>query len=182
MISVENWWKMLQCNRDWSFSLRWKSQQNHSVISDVIKNSCMFSFLAWSFAFFDMPWLPVTVSILLSSLTGRDRSHRGKGGERRSCMCFSPLWHLPHCCMTVINRGALPQGQPGAAVTIGVKGQKVSDIGGRRSAQCLGLFVLHRVCSQEAEGGTGGGNSSNYAIIRQNSSDFSSQTSCRTIV
>lgn len=131
----------------WSFSLRWISQQNRSI-SDMIKNSCTFSFLAWSVAFFAMPWLPVTVSILLSSLTGRDRSHRGKGGEGRSCMCFSPLWHLPHCCMTVINRGALPQGQPGAAGTIGVKGQKVSDIGGRHSTQCLGLSVLHRVCSQ----------------------------------
>lgn len=60
--------------------------------------------------------------------------------------------------MTVINRSARLQGQPGAAGIIGVKGQKVSETGGRRSTQCLGLFVLHRVCSQEAEGGKGGGN------------------------
>lgn len=78
--------------------------------------------------------------------------------------------------MTVINGCALPQGQPGATGTIGVKGQKVSDLSGRRSTQCMGLFVLHLVCSQEAEGGTGGGNAL-HAIIYQNCSDFSFQTS-----
>lgn len=56
-----------------------------------------------------------------------------------------------NCCMTVINRGALPQGQPGAAASIGVKGQKVSGIGGRRSPQCLGLLVLQCVCSREKQ-------------------------------
>lgn len=58
--------------------------------------------------------------------------------------------------MTVINRGALPQGQSGATGTVGVKGQKVSDIDGRRFTRSLDFFVLHHVCSQEAEGGTGG--------------------------
>lgn len=56
-----------------------------------------------------------------------------------------------NCCMTVINRGALPQGQPGAAATVGVKGQKVSGIGGRRSLQCLGLLALQRLCSREKQ-------------------------------
>lgn len=139
MISVEKWGKMLQCNRGWSFSLCWIPQQHCAAISNVIKNSCTFSFLAWSVAF--LPCFDCR-SILLSLLTGRDWSHCGKGGEGRSCMCFSPLRHLTHCCMTVINRGAPLQGQPGAMGAIGVKGQKVSDIGGRRSSQCLGLFVL----------------------------------------
>lgn len=80
--------------------------------------------------------------------------------------------------MAAINPGALPQGQPGAAASIGVKGQKVSDggKGGGGLYTTLGVFLLDRLCSQAAEGGTGGG-IRKYAIFHQNSFKCSSKTS-----
>lgn len=132
-----------------SFSLRWISQQNRSVISDVIKNICTLSCLAWSVDFFFFFCYASTAWSLSPFCSRHSQGGIGatveKGEKGDPVRVFAPPWHLPHCCMTVINRGALPQGQPAAAGTIGVKGQKVSGIGGRRSAQSL--FVLHRVCS-----------------------------------
>lgn len=111
-----------------------------------LRTAACFSFLPGA-----LPFLPCLDCRSLSPFCSR-HSQGGIGatvekGEKGDPVCFSPLWHLPHCCMTVINRGAVSQGQPGATGTIGVKGQKVSDICGRRSTQCLGLSVLHRVCS-----------------------------------
>lgn len=74
-------------------------------------------------------------------------------GEKGDPVCiFPPLWHLPHCCIRVINRGVLPQGQPGAAGTSEVKGQKVSDTGVRCSTHsgciCASLYA-HRKKREE---------------------------------
>lgn len=108
---------------------------NCPCLSVSLKSVCLFIPLL----------LSVTVSALLCSHAEREGGVRrpwGKGRERRSRTYFPAVTFTMMLCYRVINRGLLPQGQPGAKGTGGAKGQKVSHINVKCQAWWVPLFML----------------------------------------
>lgn len=101
----------------------------------LIHSHCPFpEHLSQISVFFGLPLPSLTVSDVLCSHTqgenGESGVPRGKGekGEGGDPVRIFLRWHLQRRGYTVINQGLLPQGQPGAEGTSGMKGQKVSHV------------------------------------------------------